>query len=75
MKGKNSHGRGTSFDIPSPRGISSTAPYFHDGSAATLEEVLRSGTAHNIFDELSTQELTALIAFMRGLPEEGGSRD
>lgn len=29
------------FDIPSLYGISKTAPYFHDNSAATLEEMLR----------------------------------
>ena len=29
------------FDIPSLYGISKTAPYFHDNSAATLEDVLR----------------------------------
>jgi len=29
------------FDIPSVRGISRTAPYFHNNSAATLEEVVR----------------------------------
>jgi cytochrome c peroxidase len=28
------------FDIPSVRGISRTAPYFHNNSAATLEEVV-----------------------------------
>ncbi len=29
------------FKVPSLRGLSATAPYFHDGSAATLEEVVR----------------------------------
>jgi cytochrome c peroxidase len=29
------------FDMPTLYGISKTAPYFHDNSAATLEEVLR----------------------------------
>ncbi len=28
------------FDVPSVRGISKTAPYFHNNSAATLEEVV-----------------------------------
>jgi hypothetical protein len=31
---------GNVFKIPSLRGISRTAPYFHDNSAATLEEVI-----------------------------------
>ena len=29
------------FDIPTLYGISKTAPYFHDNSAATLEDMLR----------------------------------
>ena len=29
------------FDIPALYGISRTAPYFHDNSAASLEEVMR----------------------------------
>jgi cytochrome c peroxidase len=28
------------FDVPTVRGISRTAPYFHNNSAATLEEVV-----------------------------------
>jgi cytochrome c peroxidase len=28
------------FDTPSLRGIFATAPYFHDGSAATLRDVV-----------------------------------
>jgi len=31
---------GTKFDMPGLRGISKTAPYFHNNSAATLEEVV-----------------------------------
>jgi cytochrome c peroxidase len=33
------------FDVPSLRGISKTAPYFHNNSAATLEEVVAHYTA------------------------------
>src|SRR3984893_14224018 len=33
------------FDVPSLLGISKTAPYFHNNSAATLEEVLNHYTA------------------------------
>ena len=29
------------FDIPTLYGISKTAPYFHDNSAATLEDMIR----------------------------------
>ena len=67
---KNSHGRGTSFDTPSLIGLWLTAPYFHDGSAATLEQVLQTETVHNVLDSINAKELKALIAFMRGLPDD-----
>ena len=67
---RNSHGRGTSFDTPSLIGLWLTAPYFHDGSAATLEQVLQTETVHNVLDNIQAEELTALIAFMRGLPDD-----
>ncbi|MQF48755.1 hypothetical protein FIM08_02485 [SAR202 cluster bacterium AC-647-N09_OGT_505m] len=67
---RNSHGRGTSFDTPSLIGLWLTAPYFHDGSAATIEQVLQTETVHDVFDNIQTEELTALIAFMRGLPDD-----
>ena len=67
---RNSHGRGTSFDTPSLIGLWLTAPYFHDGSAATLEQVLQTETVHNVLDNIHAEELTALIAFMRGLPDD-----
>jgi YVTN family beta-propeller protein len=61
---RNAHGRGTSFDTPSLRGLWATAPYFHDGAAATLEDVLRSGSAHNVYDLLSDAEREDLIAYL-----------
>ena len=68
-KEKNSHGLGTNFDTPSLRGVWMTAPYFHDGSAATLKEVFQTGTVHNIFKDLITEEeLDALIAYVQALP-------
>ncbi len=65
---KNSHGRGTNFDTPSLRGVWQTAPYFHDGSAATLRDVFTTGTTHNISTGLSPEELEALIDYLRALP-------
>jgi cytochrome c peroxidase len=61
-KEKNSHGRGTSFDTPSLLGVWLTAPYFHDGTAKTLEEVFETGTAHNIRDKVTDEGLmTSLL--------------
>jgi cytochrome c peroxidase len=45
-----------------------SAPYFHDGSAQTLEEVLQSGTVHNVFEQLSSEELASLIGYLKALP-------
>lgn len=67
---KNSHGRGTMFDTPSLRGIRLTSPYFHDGSAGTLEDLLSMGTVHNVARDMDDSELLALISFLESLPSE-----
>ena len=67
---RNSHGRGTQFDTPSLLGIWATAPYFHDGSAQTLADVLRMGNEHKIADQISERELQVLLSFLRSLPNE-----
>lgn len=66
-KEKNSHGRGGNFDTPSLLGVWQTAPYFHDGSAATLEEVFQTGPAHDISGSITAEELHALIEYVRAL--------
>ena len=45
-----------------------TAPYFHDGSAETLEDVFQLGTTHNISFKMSGQEIADLITFLKSLP-------
>jgi cytochrome c peroxidase len=54
------------FKVPSMRGLAARAPYFHDGSAATLREVI------DFYDQrfgmlLTEEEKTDLIAFMNSL--------
>jgi YVTN family beta-propeller protein len=58
------------LDTPSLRGVARSAPYLHDGRAATLEEVFtrynpthRHGAAHR----LTAEELHDLIAFLNSL--------
>jgi YVTN family beta-propeller protein len=70
-KEKNSHGRSTTFDTPSLRGVWLTAPYFHDGSAENLEEVFQTGLIHDISHEIENAELQALISFIMSLPDNG----
>jgi cytochrome c peroxidase len=65
------------FKTPSLRDVARTAPYFHDGSAATLEDVIehyaRGGDplakgARDIHPiELSASEKRELVAFLRSL--------
>jgi YVTN family beta-propeller protein len=74
-KEKNSHGYGTKFDTPSLRGIWLTAPYLHDGSALTLEEVLQTGSTHNVFDSIDDSEVKDLINFILALPEDNRNLD
>jgi cytochrome c peroxidase len=56
------------FDTPSLSGVASSAPYLHDGSAATLMDVLTL-TRGKMGDvrSLSDDELAALVEYMRSL--------
>lgn len=54
------------FNPPSLRGISQGGPYFHDGRAATLEEVF-TRHKHQLNGELSARGLADLLAFVRSL--------
>ncbi|MCA9107808.1 MAG: c-type cytochrome [Planctomycetales bacterium] len=54
------------FNPPSLRGLSQRSPYFHDGSAATLE-VLLDESRHQLQEPLSEQERADLLAYLRSL--------
>jgi len=51
------------FDTPSLRGLKHTAPYFHDNSANTLEEVIDHYNSHFQM-QISFSERDDLIAFL-----------
>ncbi len=55
------------FKVPTLRNIALTAPYFHDGSAATLQEALKIMAKHNLGTKLSEQEIHDIIAFLNTL--------
>ena len=65
------------FKTPTLREITHTAPYMHDGSLATLEEVIafydRGGTPNPHLDpqirplHLTVEEKAALLAFLKAL--------
>jgi DNA-binding beta-propeller fold protein YncE len=57
-------------DTPSLRGLAASAPYFHDGSATTLEALLRDrGAVHGMADttRLNDQQVADLSAFLETL--------
>jgi DNA-binding beta-propeller fold protein YncE len=57
-------------DTPSLIGLAASAPYYHDGSAATLEALLRDrGNVHGMAEtaKLSDQQVNDLIAFLESL--------
>jgi len=55
------------FKVPSLRMVIHTAPYFHDGSAATLEEAVRMMAKYQLGRELPDQDLAPIIDFLKSL--------
>ncbi len=57
-------------NTPSLLGLASSAPYYHDGSATTLRDlVLENGSVHGMggLDSLKNQEVDDLVAFLETL--------
>lgn len=64
---------GTKFDTPTLLGIYRSAPYLHDGSAKTLEELLTTSNKedkHGKTSHLKPNEIKDLVAFLKSLPYE-----
>jgi cytochrome c peroxidase len=67
------------FKVPGLRNVEASAPYMHDGSLATLEDVVehydRGGSGHRTTDpsirvlSLSTDEKADLVTFLRSLTD------
>jgi cytochrome c peroxidase len=55
------------FKVPTLRNVAETAPYFHDGSIATLEQAVRVMAKHQLGIELRSAELEAIVAWLRSL--------
>jgi cytochrome c peroxidase len=55
------------FKVPSLRNVEKTAPYFHDGSAATLEQAVRMMGRHQLGLELTERERTSVVAWLKSL--------
>jgi cytochrome c peroxidase len=55
------------FRVPTLRNLSLTAPYFHDGSANTIEEAINTMANVQLNRELTDEEVEAISAFLRSL--------
>jgi cytochrome c peroxidase len=53
--------------VPSLRNVATTAPYFHDGSAPTLDEAVRKMSTSQLDLELTDQQVDDIVAFLRSL--------
>lgn len=65
--------------VPSLRNVATTAPYFHDGSAATLPDAVKKMAIAQLDQTLTKQEIDEIVAFLgsltgkyRGVPVHGG---
>jgi cytochrome c peroxidase len=55
------------FKVPSLRNVEQTAPYFHDGRVATLEEAVRRMGRYQLGRELGEAQVTAVVAWLKSL--------
>ncbi len=58
------------FRVPSLRNVALTAPYFHDGSAATLEDAISAMAACQLGERLSKDDIRRIAAFLTTLSGE-----
>ncbi len=53
--------------VPSLRNVAMTPPYFHDGSAPTLDDAVRKMGAAQLNTTLTDQQIKAIVAFLQTL--------
>jgi cytochrome c peroxidase len=53
--------------VPSLRNIATTAPYFHDGSARSLDEAVRKMARAQLNSTLTDPQVDAIVAFLQSL--------
>lgn len=58
------------FKVPSLRNVEKTAPYFHDGQTASLDEAVKMMARHQLGKELGDDETTSIVTFLKSLTGE-----
>ena len=53
--------------VPSLRNVTTTPPYFHDGSAPTLSEAVRAMGIAQLDRVLTDQQIATIVAFLNTL--------
>lgn len=58
------------FKVPSLRNVAVTAPYFHDGSAPTLEQAVEVMFKYQLGRPPNTQDISLIVKFLKTLTGE-----
>jgi len=58
------------FSVPSLRNVAETAPYYHDGSIATLELAVKKMAEYQLGRDLSDEDTRSIIAWLGSLTGE-----
>ncbi|MDT8363467.1 MAG: cytochrome c peroxidase [Nitrosomonas sp.] len=62
------------FKVPGLRNVARTAPYFHDGSVATLEEAIRLMAKHQLGQEVGHGFIRDVKAFLESLTDKSAQQ-
>lgn len=62
------------FKVPSLRNVGLTAPYFHDGSAARLNDAVKAMGTYQLGQSLSDTDVQLIVKFLETLTGEYGGR-
>ena len=58
------------FKVPSLRNVAKTAPYFHDGSEASLDQAIRMMAEHQLGRILDEEQVSAIRVWLECLTGE-----
>jgi len=58
------------FRVPSLRNVMLTAPYFHDGGAATIEDAVKQMAYLQLGKELSSEEVRLIVEFLKTMTDK-----
>ncbi|MCK4833236.1 MAG: cytochrome-c peroxidase, partial [Gammaproteobacteria bacterium] len=58
------------FKVAQLRNVALTAPYFHDGKIATLDEAVRKMGTLQLDEELADQQVNDIVSFLKALTDK-----